>query len=306
MLVFKGRLPAAEGAAFLKAMEAITQTIGQQEATNQGSMSSDVSAETSDEDSTLTFPQKRADALVAMADLAMASLATDGKPACTADKYQVVIHLDANRTKDVSAETFSSPHGTLESDGCHFPLAAATARRLACDAALVTVLEDASGNVLNIGRKTRTISPAIRRALMLRDQGCRFPGCCETRFVDAHHIHHWCDGGETRLDNLILLCRHHYTLLHQEGFVIVQGPTSFEFVRPDGRMLPHALATQFADAEPQDGSLFIEAEDEALGLHIGARTAVTLWQGESMDYGFAVGTLMDIAAAHAGRPQPMV
>jgi hypothetical protein len=306
MVVFKGRLPAAEGAAFLKAMEVLVQTTGQQEATYQQSVPADVSAETSDEVSTPTFPQKRADALVAMADLAMNALATDGKPACTADKYQVVIHIDTNRTENVSAETFSLPPCSLESDGCHFPLATTTARRLACDAALVTVLEDDAGNVLNVGRKTRTIPPAIRRALVLRDQGCRFPGCCETRFVDAHHIHHWCEGGETRLDNLILLCRRHHTLLHQEGFEIVQGTTGFEFIRPDGYKLPQAMATQFGESpEPQDGSLSIENEDDALGLHIDARTAVTLWLGESMDYGFAVGTLMDIAAAHAGRPQPM-
>jgi hypothetical protein len=141
-----------------------------------------------------------------MADLAMASLATDGKPACAADKYQVVIHIDANRAANVSAETFPPHHCALESDRYHFPLAATTARRLACDAALVTVLEDATGNVLNVGRGTRTIPPAIRRAL---------------------------------------------------------------------------------------------------GLHIDARTAVTLWQAEAMDYKFAVGTLMDIADAHARRPQQM-
>jgi hypothetical protein len=168
----------------------------------------------------------------------------------------------------------------------------------------VTVLEDTSGNVLNVGRKTRTIPPAIRRALGLRDQGCRFPGCCETRFVDAHHIHHLCDGGETRLDNLILLCRHHHSLLHQEGFEIVQGNKGFEFVRADGRKFPHALSTQFAQSdEGLDGSLAIEAEDHTLGLGIDARTAVTLWLGESMDYGYAVGTLMDIAEARAQGPQ---
>jgi hypothetical protein len=122
--------------------------------------------------------------------------------------------------------------------------------------------------------------------------------------VDAHHIRHWCDGGETRLDNLILLCRRHHALLHQEGFEIVKGTEGFEFVRPDGRTLPYALATQFAEsAEPQDGGLFIEAEHHALNLNIDARTAVTLWLGESMDYGFAVGTLMDIAAAQAQRPR---
>jgi hypothetical protein len=269
-------------------------------------MPADVSAETSIASTTPTFTQKRADALVAMADLALASLAADGKPACTADKYQVVIHIDANRAKDVSAETFHLSPCTLESDGGHFPLSVTTVTRLACDAALVTVLEDTAGNVLNVGRKTRTIPPAIRRALTLRDQGCRFPGCCETRFVDAHHIHHWCDGGETRLDNLILLCRHHHTLLHQEGFELVQGIGGWEFVRPDGRKLPQALTTQFSQIdEYPDGGLFIETEGRASGLHIDARTAVTLWEGEAIDYDFAVGTLMDVADAHARRPQQM-
>src|SRR5690606_209625 len=93
-------------------------------------------------------------------------------------------------------------------------LSLASARRLACDTALLTVLEDSHGNVLNVGRKTRTVSPMLRRALMIRDHCCRFPGCTESRFVDAHHIHHWCDGGETSLENLVLLCRRHHRLVH--------------------------------------------------------------------------------------------
>ncbi|MGV3591831.1 MAG: DUF222 domain-containing protein [Gammaproteobacteria bacterium] len=246
-----------------------------------------------------TFPQKRADALVAMADLAMTALAADGKPACTADKYQVIVHIETNHSEDVSAETSEHRRCTLESDDCVFPLAAAAARRLACDATLVTVLEDGAGKLLNVGRRTRTIPPVIRRALALRDSGCCFPGCCETRFVDAHHIHHWCDGGETSLDNLVLLCRHHHRRLHQEGFAIVKGADGFEFVRSDGHKLPRALAPQFDDVETQCEKLAIEAEDDALGLRIDARTAVTHWLGESLDYGFAVGTLMDIAVARA-------
>jgi hypothetical protein len=63
-------------------------------------------------------------------------------------------------------------------------LAPATIRRLASEAYIVTVLEDGEGNVLNVGRKTRTVPPAIRRALLLRDRGCRFPGCCESKYVD--------------------------------------------------------------------------------------------------------------------------
>jgi hypothetical protein len=83
-----------------------------------------------------------------------------------------------------------------------------TVRRLACDASIVPLIESARGEPLAIGRRTRTISPAMRRALKRRDGGCRFPGCTNTRFVDGHHIEHWADGGETRLDNLVLLCRH--------------------------------------------------------------------------------------------------
>jgi hypothetical protein len=305
MLVFRGRLPAAEGAAFVKAVGVLVQNAGWQKPAPQGSgQTEDLSAETSVAEPALTFPQKRADALVAMADLAMTALASDGKPACAADKYQVIVHVDAGPAEDVSAETSEQRRCTLESDACHFPLAATVARRLACDATLVTVVEDSAGAVLNVGRRTRTIPPAIRRALTLRDSGCRFPGCCETRFVDAHHIHHWCDGGETSLDNLVLLCRHHHGLLHQERFAIVQGVEGFEFVRADGRRLPRALAPQFADAAEQYGDLAIEAEDDALGLRIDARTAVTRWLGESMDYGFAVSALMDIGEARARARPP--
>jgi 5-methylcytosine-specific restriction endonuclease McrA len=77
---------------------------------------------------------------------------------------------------------------------------------MACDAGLLVVEEDAVGNVLNIGRRSRTIPPAMSRALVIRDGGCQFPGCCETRYVEGHHIKHWADGGDTKLDNLVTLC----------------------------------------------------------------------------------------------------
>jgi hypothetical protein len=157
------------------------------------------------------------------------------------------------------------------------------------------VLEDASGNVLNVGRKTRAIPPSIRRALHIRDSGCRFPGCCESRYVDAHHVQHWCDGGETRLDNLVLLCRHHHRLLHQDGYEIVKrGERQFEFLTPAGRALPAALAPQFAAAaeDAVSESLAIEREHDGLGLEIDSRTAVTRWEGEKMDYDLAVGAML--------------
>jgi len=120
-------------------------------------------------------------------------------------------------------------------------VSAETSRRLCCDAAVVRVEHGTrdggrggyvrSGHVrsghtrsehtrsepLSVGRRTRTIPPALRRALELRDGGCRFPGC-GLRFTDAHHIRHWADGGETSLANCILLCRHHHRLVHEGGW----------------------------------------------------------------------------------------
>jgi hypothetical protein len=94
---------------------------------------------------------------------------------------------------------------------------AGTSRRIACDASLVVMTHGPDGSVLDVGRKTRTVPPAIRRALDHRDGGCRFPGC-GLRFCDAHHVKHWADGGETRLGNLVLLCRRHHRAVHEEGF----------------------------------------------------------------------------------------
>ncbi|MGH8167420.1 MAG: DUF222 domain-containing protein, partial [Woeseiaceae bacterium] len=118
----------------------------------------------------------------------------------------------------VSAETsafFSTDFSFLE-DGPH--VSAETSRRLACDASVVTLLDDENGEPLSIGRKSRVIPPAIRRALRFRDQGCRFPGCTHRHFVDGHHIKHWADGGETSLRNLVQLCRFHHRLVHERDF----------------------------------------------------------------------------------------
>jgi len=107
-----------------------------------------------------------------------------------------------------------SPRSHLE-DGTR--LATDTARRLCCDAALVRVLHDAGGEILDLGRRTRTVSAAQRRALEIRDGGCRWPGC-GLRFTDAHHLVHWTDGGSTDLDNLILLCSFHHRKVHEGGW----------------------------------------------------------------------------------------
>jgi hypothetical protein len=137
-----------------------------------------------------------AEALVAVAEAALAS--PDGnRPA--GERYQVVVHADE------AALAHDGEGGCELDDGS--ALAAETARRLACDA-----------SVVRNGRKTRAIPPALRRALRARDRGCRFPGCENRRFLDAHHIHHWARGGPTTPDNLVLLCRRHHRLVHEGGY----------------------------------------------------------------------------------------
>lgn len=110
-------------------------------------------------------------------------------------------------------------------------LCAETVRRIACDSAVVRMVETAKSEPLDVGRKTRVIPWAIRRALKRRDGGCRFPSCTNTRFVEGHHVVHWADGGETRLSNLVSLCRHHHRLLHEGGYHVVPDGDDFIFCR---------------------------------------------------------------------------
>jgi hypothetical protein len=112
-------------------------------------------------------------------------------------------------------------------------------QRLLCDCSLVTVVEDPNGHPLDVGRKQRTVSTPLRRALYARDRGCTFPGCHRKHYLDGHHLQHWIHGGETSADNMTLLCTHHHRLLHEGGFGIVreEGGT-LRFVTADGRTIP--------------------------------------------------------------------
>ena len=117
------------------------------------------------------------------------------------------------------------------------PITAAAARRLACDANIHRVITRADGSVLDYGRATRTVSAALFTVLSLRDRGCRYPGCDRpSHATDAHHIHHWIDHGQTNEENLVLLCRHHHTVIHRPGWQITLQPdTTVQVTLPDGR-----------------------------------------------------------------------
>jgi hypothetical protein len=165
---------------------------------------------------------------------------------------------------------------------------AGTSRRLACDAALVGLLEDAEGIPLSVGRQTRSIPPWLRRALQARDGGCRFPGCTHTRFVDGHHIRHWADGGETSLDNLVLLCRYHHRLVHEGGFACERTVTGEVIFRsPDDERLPPYAELPGIEAG-EDPVAWLQRHVDC--AHIDSMTCVTQWYaGDRMDWDLAVG-----------------
>ena len=165
---------------------------------------------------------QQADALITVAST---YLSGSGEPsACTSDNYQVTVHVD--RSALATGDGRSS-------------LPIESVKRLCCDGDAVVIVENEEGEPLGVGRKTRTVPTAIKRALRARDKGCLFPGCHHTRFVDAHHIKHWSAGGETSLDNLMLLCSRHHRLVHEGGFSIERDYRNrWFFKRPDGRAVP--------------------------------------------------------------------
>ena len=146
--------------------------------------------------------------------------------------------------------------------------------------------------MVEIGARTRTIPPALRRALLHRDRTCRFPGC-GVRVVQAHHLHHWAQGGPTKLSNLTLLCRRHHRAVHEEGFHVARGPDgTLQFRRPDGRPLPEVPPSA---AGPGDSVAILRARHDADGVRIGARTAHPDWLGERLDLGWAIDVLHPLA-----------
>ena len=178
------------------------------------------------------------------------------------------------------------------------------ARRVACDAGIVVLHHGAGGEVLDVGRRTRTVPSAMRRALLSRDRGqCQFPGC-ESRHCDAHHVEHWADGGETRLQNLVLACRFHHRALHEGSFRVVPGDADgrFRFLRPDGTPLPAeppVASWEGAPLAPTDARL------AAAGIGIGPHTATPEWYGESLDLTAALDVLWEPpAAVEQRRPTP--
>ncbi|MYB18100.1 MAG: DUF222 domain-containing protein [Holophagales bacterium] len=172
----------------------------------------------------------------------------------------------------------SSPRGAWLGDS-HVPVSAETARRIACDAGKVRITHR-SGQILSVGRKTRTIPPPIRRALEFRDQGCRFPGCT-SKHCDAHHIVHWADGGETKLSNLMLLCRRHHRLLHEGGFSVrMSEEGAVQFFHRRGRPLEESPAPPPVGLRA--ARELVEHLENA-GILITGKESMPTWDGRPLD-----------------------
>ena len=299
MLVVQARLSPEVGALFLKALEAANEVLYQQSQEEDGSDWSGVRAE-----------QRRADALELLAESAL-----EGglDPGTAGDRYQVVVHVNSadstdsrsvvhhlDSAEDVAAETSRSKHqgalagGELESG---IRVSAETSRRLGCDCGQVVMTHGSEGGVLDVGRKTRTIHPALRRALKNRDGGCRFPGC-DLDQCDAHHVRHWADGGRTKLDNLLLLCRHHHRALHEGGFrVKLAADGSSRFFTPTGLPISEAPSAPRLQGDP---AVELTRDHWREGLEIDASTGFPSWEGGAIDLNHAIQALRTALDTDAG------
>jgi hypothetical protein len=250
--VLRARLTPEEGALALAALQ-----------------SARAALKTGDEDGSAgPLPPSNADAFVAMAETVLAHGPT---PVTAGDRHLVMVHLNA--------ET-----GEAQLDGGPV-LSEASKRFLMCDASYVDVLLGKKQEVLYMGRTYREPNRAQRRALMIRDGGCIFPGCTQRIFVDAHHLEEWEKGGRTDIDNLVLLCRVHHNAIHHRGYTIVKGPNqTFRFYDPNGIELIAAPPLVKPNGTiPNKG---------ASGRPITPDTPLPNWDGHHPDYADAVMGLM--------------
>jgi hypothetical protein len=288
MVVIRGRLEPEVGAVVRQALDAAHEALYQRARSSDadagminknvpaGTFQADVSAEPP------TMAQQQADALGVLAETALHHGIEPGAPG---ERYQVVVHVDAPVLTDPDA-----PGQSVLDDGVH--VSAETSRRLACDATRVMMRHDPDGQVTEVGARTRTIPPALRRALHHRDRACRFPGCAR-RFGQGHHIRHWANGGPTTLSNLALLCRWHHRVVHEAGYQMERQPNGeLRFLQPGGRLLPDVPSPAVVPADPVHT---LRARHDAQGLRVNARTAIPGWLGERLDVGYAIDVLHPLA-----------
>lgn len=284
-LTLTAHLPPEDGVAVLSALRAVVRDAAPPDTASEDTASgSGASAEASvagARAATQATTARLADALV---EIAEAYLAGKAQNASDGDAYQVVVHAD--------------PAALANHEGarCHIEDGPAISpdalQQIMCNAVLRWMSHDDRGNVLNVGRRRREPSPALRCALRERDRcRCRFPGC-HRRATQAHHIRWWMDGGETSLDNLVSLCRYHHTLIHRCGYgILVRAPGVFTFLRPDGEPIPHSPPLP----EP-NGQL-----SDAYDAEITPTTIIPPWYGDRLNLDYAISVLFNNIEARKAR-----
>jgi nucleoside-diphosphate-sugar epimerase len=223
----------------------------------------------------------RADALVAMAQQILRGTSPNRSP------IEIVVTVPAVTLRAGEADTIDPTDVAVLADGtCISPHAI---RRLACDAGVVEMIEDDRGAPLTVGRKTRTIPGAMKRAMLRRDrQTCRFPGCTNRLFLEGHHIEHWANGGETGLRNLVSTCSLHHRYVHEHGYTVE--------LDADGEVHFRDAAGRVVDAVPPPmqparlGWPSIEARNAY--LDITPATNECGWDGRRVNYGYAIDDLV--------------
>jgi 5-methylcytosine-specific restriction endonuclease McrA len=258
-MVIHARVPAEVGAAFLVALDAA-----------RAQLCADARGEGGPAGPVHRLPSAtNVDALHLMVESFMAN----GPAARTGgDRYQIVVNVD----EDVLVE--DAVDGVGELDGGP-RLAPETVRRLGCDASTVLLVRRKDGTLLTATNKTQSIPRRVRRMLRARDQGCRFPGCGQRTFVDAHHIHHRAHGGSNELDNLVELCWFHHRLVHEGGWKIgldIDG--NVVVTNPIGNVIPSLRLLGVTAGG-------IEHHNREAGLAIDPTTVTPRWYGDPLDLG---------------------
>jgi hypothetical protein len=296
------RLPPLQGAVLLKALRAAAGDLEHPHTTDPEQP--DVSAETPAGEPEPPTSTSLADALLVIAEAFLADkVAAAGDP----EVYQVIVHVGTDAITpvpsspaapagpaaslpagagDVSAETPAAvartPGHPADPARCHVEdgpaISISTAQVIGCSSSWSWMLHDSAGTLLDLGRRRRRPSAALRRAARDRDQcRCRFPGC-QSRRVDLHHIQYWSNGGRTTLGNLVSLCRYHHTLVHDRGYLIAAHDGTFAFYRPDGTALPASPPL------PQPHGTIEDCHDAA----ITPDTIIPPWYGERLDLDYAI------------------
>jgi hypothetical protein len=278
-LVLRAHLAAEDGTILVKALDAARERVWERRR-EETKARREATSEQADPFLPEYEPQRPAN-VEAVVELAQAALAAGARES-DAKRAELVVLIDAAALTRDAAGRSELEHGPL--------ISPETARRLSCDAETVTQFER-DGLTLSVGRRRRTVSPTLRRILEARDDGtCSWPGCERRSHLQAHHRRHWAQGGETSLENLVLLCFRHHRLVHEGGYTIEEAEGGELRFRNRHGVLHPTIPRSPPRGDPER---LIDANESA-GLTINRRTNRNGY-GHSFELAYVVDGLLDLA-----------